>query len=81
MDLASKDDLDAASQERLQALQESLMLVLSADYKMTKFIPFWGETAIPYYLRKVSHDLFGVVDHYDKSKYITAFDEHIGYIW
>ena len=60
MDLASKDDLDAASQERLEALQEFLTLVLSADYKMTKFILFWGETAILYYLRKVSLTCLGL---------------------
>jgi len=81
LDLASKDDLDAASQARLQALQESFTLVLSADYQMTKLIPFWGETAQPaitYYLRKVSDDLFGTVDHRDESKYITVFDERIG---
>ena len=80
-DLASKDDLDARSQARLQAMQESFTLVLSADYQMTKLIPFWGATAQPaitYYLRKVSHDLFGIVDHRDETKYITVFDERIG---
>ena len=48
---------------------------------MTKLIPFWGETAQPaitYYLRKVSHDLFGIVDHRDETKSITVFDERIG---
>ena len=56
-------------------------MVLSSDYQMTKLIPFWGETAQPaitYYLRKVSHNLFGIVDHRDEAKYITVFDECIG---
>ena len=55
-DLASGDDLDARSQARLQ---QSFTLVFSADYQMTKLIPFWGATAQPaiaYYLRNVSHD-------------------------
>ena len=58
------------------------MLVLSADYQMTKLIPFWGETAQPtiaYYLRKVSHDLFGIVDHRYETKYAAVFDEPL--VW
>jgi len=47
IELASKDTLNAASQARLQALQESFTLVLSADYQMTKLIPFWGQTSQP----------------------------------
>ena len=45
---------------------------------MTKLIPFWGETARPaitYYLRKVSHDLLGIVHHLNEAKYIPIFDE------
>ena len=69
------------SQTRLQNLKDSFTLVLSADYQMTKLIPFWGESAQPaitYYLRKVSHDLFGIVDHRDETKYVRLFDERIG---
>ena len=57
------------------------MLALSTDYQMTKLIPFWGDTtqpAITYYLRRISHDLLGIVDHRDETKYITMFDEQIG---
>ncbi len=42
MELVSKNDLDDIAQARLQALQESFVLVLSADYQMTKLIPFLG---------------------------------------
>ena len=59
VELAAHDDLDHTAQTRLQALKDSFNLVLSADYQMTKLIPFWGETAQPaitYYLRKVSYD-------------------------
>lgn len=71
VDLASKNNLSAADQSHLECLQESFILVLSADYQMTKLIPFWGETAQPaisYYLRKVSHNLFGIVDHRNDTK-------------
>ncbi len=81
VELASKDDLNAASQARLQALQESFTLVLSAHYQMTKLIPFWGATAQPamtYHMRKVCHDLFGIIDHRTETKYVPVFDERIG---
>ena len=55
-------------------LYSSLVLIT----KWPKLIPFWGETAITYYLRKVFHDLFGVVDHCDD--YIIVFDECTGYV-
>ena len=48
---------------------------------MTKVIPFWGSSAQPgmtYYQRKVSHDLFGIVDHRDDSNYVSVFDERVG---
>ena len=73
IELASHNDLDHTVQMRLQALKDSFSLVLSSDYQMTKLIPFWGETAQPgitYYLRKVSHDLFGIVDHRNETIYI-----------
>ena len=50
-------------------------------------LPFrgWGlGTRLPYYLQKVSHDVFGLsnhrslVDHRDGQQYITLFDERIG---
>ena len=74
------ENLDSAAQAMLEALQDSFTLVLSADYQMTKLIPFWEDTAQPaitYYLRKVSHDSFGIVDHCDETKHIAVFDEHI----
>ena len=35
-------------------------------------------TYISYYLRKASHDLFGIVDHRDETKYVAVFDERVG---
>ena len=81
LELISKDTLDVAEEKELERRQASFMLVLSADYQMTKLIPHWGNTAQPgisYYLRKVSHDLFGIVDHRDGSKFVAVFDERVG---
>jgi hypothetical protein len=79
--LASRENLDELGQRQLQTLKESFVLVLSADYQMSKLIPFWGSSAQPgmtYYQRKVSHDLFGIVDHRDESNYVSVFDERVG---
>jgi hypothetical protein len=79
--LSSQDELSDASSRELEHLKESFMLVVSADYQMTKLIPHWGSSdqpGISYYLRKVSHDLFGIVDHRDETKYVAIFDERVG---
>lgn len=73
------NDLNASA--RLDQFQDSFELVLSADYQMTKLIPHWGysdQPGISYYLRKVSHDIFGIVDHRHDSKYVAVFEEQIG---
>lgn len=73
------NDLNASA--RQDQLEKSFELVLSADYQMTKLIPHWGysdQPGISYYLRKFSHDLFGIVDPRDESKYVAVFDEQVG---
>ena len=78
LELISNDTLDVAEEKELEKRQASFMLVLSADYQMTKLIPHWGNTAQPgisYYLRKY---LFGIVDHRDGSKFVAVFDERVG---
>ena len=60
---------------------DGFTLVISADYQQSKLIPHWGKTAQPglsYYLQKVSHDVFGIVDHRKSTKCIYLFDERIG---
>ena len=79
--LASKENLDESDQRQLEALKQLFVLVLSADYQMSKLIPFWGSSTQPgmtYYQRKVSHDPFGIVDHLDDSNYVSVFDERVG---
>ena len=56
-------------------------LTISADYQQSKLIPSWGKTEQPgstYYLQKVSHDIFGVVDHRTEKSSVYLFDERIG---
>jgi len=60
--------------------QHCFTLAISADYQQSKLIPSWGKTEQPgstYYLQKVSHDIFGIVDHREKST-VYSFDERIG---
>ena len=67
---------------QLTVAQHKFTLVLSADYQQSKLIPHWGRTeqaGSTYYLQKVSHDIFGLVDHRDSDRnFITIFDERIG---
>ena len=69
---------------QLAVARHKFTLVLSADYQQSKLIPYWGKTeqaGTTYYLQKVSHDIFGVVDHRSTgvdANFITIFDERLG---
>lgn len=44
-------------------------------------MPYWGMSDQPgstYYLQKMNHDLFGIVNHADNSSAIYLFDETVG---
>ena len=65
----------------LSTLKHTFTLTLSADYQMSKLIPYWGNSPQPgstYYLQKLSVDLFGIVDHKDDSAHMYLFDETLG---
>ena len=67
--------------DMLDRKKRAFTLVLSADYQQAKLIPYWGSSAQPgstYYLQKVSHDVFGIINHAVDGKYIVLFDERIG---
>lgn len=71
----------ATEKETLAALKHCFTLTLSADYQQSKLIPSWGRTEQPgstYYFQKVSHDIFGIVDHSQNTSAIYLFDERIG---
>ena len=62
-----KSTLSEADIDQLEALKHQFTLVLSADYQQAKLLPHWGRTAQPgqtYYFQKISHDIFGIVDHH-----------------
>ena len=55
----AKTALNTKEEEELASKKHVFTLVLSADYN-------WGSSAQPgstYYLQKVSHDVYGLVDH------------------
>ena len=64
--LSNKSPLTAAEREELDSLKHCFTLTISADYQQSKLIPSWRKTEQPgstYYLQKVCHDVFGIVDH------------------
>ena len=78
MQLTQKEQLTAGEKE---SLKHCFTLTISADYQQSKLIPTWGRTEQPgstYYLQKVSHDIFGIVDHCEEQGTVYLFDERIG---
>ena len=48
---------------------------------MQKLVPYWGHSPQPgatYYLQKLSHDIFGIVNHSDEHSTLYIFDETVG---
>lgn len=79
--LEEKVTLTEEETSRLAGLKCRFNLVISADYQMSKLVPYWGMSAQPgctYYLQKLSHDVFGIVDHGRKSSTVYLFDERSG---
>ena len=77
--LTNKDVLSRSEREDLER-KHGFTLTISADYQQSKLVPSWGKTEQPgstYYFQKVSHDIFGIVDHSEKST-VYLFDEQIG---
>ena len=79
--LTSQPSLITTEREELKSLQHCFTLTISADYQQAKLIPSWGASEQPgstYYLQKVSHDIFGIVDHREEKGFLYLFDERIG---
>jgi hypothetical protein len=69
------------SKTNLQVLKRQIIFSLSLDYQQSKLTPHWGIEAQPsetYYLRKLSHNIFGVVDHTLLKKAVYVLDERVG---
>ena len=68
-------------EQKLATLRHSFTLTMSADYQMSKLVPYWGLSPQPssiYYLQKLSHNIFGVVDHREDKACFYIFNEIIG---
>ena len=79
--LEEKQALSEEEKEHLISLKSQFTLVICADYQMAKLVPYWGQAAQPgstYYLQKLSHDIFGIVDHGSGSSKVYLFDERAG---
>ena len=74
-------DLTGDEEEKLAVMKHKFNLVLSADYQMGKLVPYWGQSPQPgstYYLQKLNHDVFGIVNHATRSSAVYVFDERVG---
>lgn len=79
--LEEKSTLSEEEKVRLGYLKNSFNLVVAADYQMCKLVPYWGLSAQPgstYYLQKLNHDVFGIVNHAQNSSSVYLFDERVG---
>ena len=79
--LQSKEEPSQDESTQPIVCQHKFTLVLSADYQQSKLILHWGEPEQPsstYYLQKVSHDVFSLVDHRNDGKHIVLFEERLG---
>ena len=77
----SQRALTRSEKEELASTKHCFTATISADFQQSKLIPSWGKSEQPgstYYLQKVSHDLFGIVDHSTDDSVMYIFDERIG---
>ena len=81
MSLESKEGRTEEEDFTLQSLKHNFSAVLSDDYQMQKLVPYWGHSPQPgatYYLQKLSHDIFRIVNHSDEHSTLYIFDETVG---
>ena len=71
-----KSSLSDEENVLLDSLKKSFKVVIAADYQMCKLVPYWGLSAQPgstYYLQKLNHDVFGIVNHAQKVSTVYLF--------
>ena len=81
VELEQKSELSTDEREELAVLHNSFQVVIAADYQMSKLVPYWGQSPQPgstYYLQKLSHDIFGIVNHATGKSAVYLFDEKVG---
>lgn len=78
--LQKKKVKSKAEEVKLQELIGNAVFTISLDYQQSKLTPHWGYSAQPsetYYLRKLSHNIFGIVDHTLFQNAIYISDERV----
>jgi CRISPR/Cas system CSM-associated protein Csm2 small subunit len=80
-ELQKKESKSKEEKAQLQKLKSQITFSFSLDYQQSKLTPFWGFSAQPsetYYLRKLSHNIFGIVDHTLAQNAVYVVDERTG---
>jgi len=80
-ELTKKESKSKEEKVQLQELIGQITFTLSLDYQQSKLTPHWGFSAQPsetYYLRKLSHNIFGIVDHTLAKNAVYVLDERTG---
>jgi len=80
-ELRKKESKSKEEEVQLQELIGQITFTLSLDYQQSKLTPHWGFSAQPsetYYLRKLSHNIFGIVDHTLAKNAVYVLDERAG---
>ena len=80
-EITSLGSLTRVEKGKLTRLKKKFNLVICADYQMCKLVPYWGMSAqsgSTYYLQKLNHDVFDIVNHGSKTSTVYLFDERVG---
>ena len=80
-ELRKRESKSKEEKVQLQELTGQITFTLSLDYQQSKLTPHWGFSAQPsetYYLRKLSHNIFGIVDHTLAKNAVYVLDERAG---
>lgn len=80
-ELQKKESKSKEEKAQLKELKSQITFNFSLDYQQSKLTPYWGFSAQPsetYYLRKLSHNIFGIVDHTLAINAVYVVDERTG---
>ncbi|MCP4648666.1 MAG: hypothetical protein GY853_01115, partial [PVC group bacterium] len=64
----------------LQELKKKIVFTFSLDYQQAMLIPHWGFSPQPgetYYLRKLSNNIFGIIDHTLEKNAVYVLEERV----
>lgn len=73
-----KENQSIEDMRRLEKMENEMTFTLSSDFQQSKLIPHWGNTLQPgetYYLRKLAHNIFAIINHTVAEKTVYVSDE------